>query len=119
MTEKRFDNSFDDFCEKMYEEGLITQMLIKMYNKDKRINELENDVKHWKNGYLTVLQDNNEQYDKIEELKTLVDFYKDFQKDARELTKENDQLKKELDQLYLLIGRGDWSGLVDSIIKRS
>ena len=29
------------------------------------------------------------------------------------LQKENEQLKKELDQFYLLIGRGDWSGLVD------
>ena len=27
--------------------------------------------------------------------------------------KENKELKKELDQFYLLIGRGDWSKLVD------
>ena len=31
------------------------------------------------------------------------------------LKQENEQLKKELDQFYLLIGRGDWSGLVDLI----
>lgn len=31
------------------------------------------------------------------------------------LSNENEQLKKELDQFYLLIGRGDWSGLVDLI----
>ena len=31
------------------------------------------------------------------------------------LHEENEQLKKELDQFYLLIGRGDWSGLVDLI----
>ena len=31
------------------------------------------------------------------------------------LKEENEQLKKELDQFYLLIGRGDWSGLVDLI----
>lgn len=31
------------------------------------------------------------------------------------VTDENEQLKKELDQFYLLIGRGDWSGLVDLI----
>lgn len=34
------------------------------------------------------------------------------------LNEENEQLKKELDQFYLLIGRGDWSGLVDLIIRR-
>ena len=33
----------------------------------------------------------------------------------KELEKEKEQLKKELDQFYLLIGRGDWSGLVDLI----
>ena len=32
-----------------------------------------------------------------------------------DLENENEQLKKELDQFYLLIGRGDWSGLVDLI----
>ena len=31
------------------------------------------------------------------------------------INEENEQLKKELDQFYLLIGRGDWSGLVDLI----
>ena len=31
------------------------------------------------------------------------------------LEDENDQLKKELDQFYLFIGRGDWSGLVNLI----
>lgn len=39
-------------------------------------------------------------------------------KHLSKLQKENDQLKKELDQLYLFIGRGDWSGLVDLIIRR-
>lgn len=39
-------------------------------------------------------------------------------KHLSKLQKENEQLKKELDQLYLFIGRGDWSGLVDSIIRR-
>ena len=33
----------------------------------------------------------------------------------KELEKENEQLKKELDKFYLLIGRGDWSGLIDLI----
>lgn len=32
-----------------------------------------------------------------------------------ELLEENERLKKELDQFYLLIGRGDWSGLADLI----
>ena len=36
-------------------------------------------------------------------------------KKNEKLKKENKQLKKELDQFYLLIGRGDWSGLVDLI----
>ena len=31
------------------------------------------------------------------------------------LHEENIQYKQELDNIYLLIGRGDWSGLVDLI----
>ena len=33
-----------------------------------------------------------------------------------ELDEENKQLKQELDNIYLLIGRGDWSGLVDYLM---
>ena len=35
--------------------------------------------------------------------------------ELNELYNENEQLKRELDQFYLLVGRGDWSGLVDLI----
>ena len=37
------------------------------------------------------------------ELKTKVDFYKDFQTDARELDKENEQLKQDNDKLIQLL----------------
>ena len=33
-----------------------------------------------------------------------------------ELHEENNELKRELDNIYLLIGKGDWSGLVDLLI---
>lgn len=33
-----------------------------------------------------------------------------------ELHEENKGLKQELDNIYLLIGRGDWSGLVDLLV---
>lgn len=32
------------------------------------------------------------------------------------LHEENIQYKRELDNIYLLIGKGDWSGLVDLLI---
>lgn len=35
-------------------------------------------------------------YDENQQLKHIVDFYESFQKDARELEKENEQLKKEI-----------------------
>lgn len=41
----------------------------------------------------------NESHKKNKDLKQMVDFYKDFQKDARELEEENEQLKKENEEL--------------------
>ena len=34
------------------------------------------------------------------------------------LTEENKKLKSELDNIYLLIGQGNWSGLVDLIMEK-
>ena len=84
MTEKRYE-----YCRGKY----------KQY-----IQDIEKDGV-WREGYLgtygefdldkiTVLL--NELNDENKQLKTLVDFYKDFQKDARELAKENEELKSEL-----------------------
>lgn len=33
-----------------------------------------------------------------------------------ELDEENKQFKRELDNIYLFIGRGDWSGLADYLM---
>lgn len=127
MTEKRFD-AVEHGNHIIYRENgqnmwrnKVHVRLNELYDENQelkeRINELDEQCTKLCNFNLhNILDKKNKE---IKQLKTLVDFYKDFQKDARELAKENDQLKKELDQLYLLIGRGDWSGLVDSIIKRS
>lgn len=49
-----------------------------------------------KDGFQDLCVMLNDLHDENEQLKTLVDFYKDFQKDARELSKENEELKSEL-----------------------
>lgn len=49
----------------------------------------------------------NELHNKNEQLRQKVDFYKYFQKDARELEKENEGLKREINMLKTTIGRNE------------
>ena len=53
-----------------------------------------------------------------EELKTKVDFYKDFQKDARELEKENEQLKREKMLLASFIRRNHDITMISRILNK-
>ena len=78
MTEKRFINDIDD--------GQLIDTKGELSTID--YSDTVDFYELW--GFLNKLNDENEQ------LKTLVDFYKDFQKDARELSKENEELKSEL-----------------------
>ncbi len=62
-----------------------------------------------------IIEANNE-IDKLKrENKKLNELCVEYGFEVGRLEEENEQLKQELDQFYLLIGRGDWSGLVDLI----
>lgn len=66
------------------------------YSPDKVcvINGIRTEIEaKWLCNDMNALNDDNEK------LKQQIDFYKDFQKDARELEKENEQLKNKIDVL--------------------
>ena len=59
----------------------------------------------WTNEADDIVDLLNASCDEIKELKQKVDFYKYFQKDARELEKENEHLKKRIERLERKIQR--------------
>ena len=94
MTDKRFT---DVLCSETGHIG-ITDKEFTGSEFEEFLNELHEENEHLKQSFKEVLKDL--------EVTTF---------DKELLEKENERLKKELDQFYLLIGRGDWSGLVDLI----
>ena len=90
MTAKRFKKERGTFWDK--------DKRLNMDETVELLNELYEENEHLKQSFKEVLKDL--------EVTTF---------DKELLEKENERLKKELDQFYLLIGRGDWSGLVDLI----
>lgn len=103
-----------DLLNALHEENMeLKQQLKTKYILNKQYEELQK-VKEENEQLKTQLQNTSDQRDEFhrgarenanrvgrlekenEQLKTLVDFYKDFQKDARELNKENEELKSEL-----------------------
>lgn len=85
MIKKRFQSDY-------YGVGYYTDIV----DNEKELKDVPNPKKN-----LTI----EEVVDKLNEYEQLVDFYKDFQKDARELSKENEQLKTENLKLELEIIR--------------
>lgn len=108
MTEKRFTymEQFNGFCD-IYDNGKILSCIRLEYveNTVNLLNELndkceflEIENESFEDAATRYVELYHKSLKENEELKTKVDFFKSFQKDARELEKENEQLKKSLER---------------------
>ena len=96
MTEKRFENRLNKDNIKFN-----TQNPVWDNKKEDALNVFE---------MIDLLNEQEEIIDNLQEQVHLL------LHENHEYRKENQQLKQELDNIYLLIGRGDWNGLVDLLI---
>ena len=135
MTEKRFrmetERINNTYCCRILEkENILFEVnnwggLSQSNNKEmeelvNRLNELHETNEQLQRDATTLIHSNQDYRKENEHLKqSFNEVLKDLEVrafDKELLEKENEQLKKELDQFYLLIGRGDWSGLMDLLI---
>ena len=76
-------------------------------------NNIENEKRFVDDGFEAI---DEQSFTDTETDKTYyVDYFDEIIELCNELHEENIQYKQELDNVYLLIGRGDWGGLVDLI----